>query len=77
MKYHAICESSQRYPIRLMCRALAVAAGGYYEWRSRPESARSVSARTMLSSIRASRATSSPSWRECQPIASAGPRDAR
>lgn len=52
MRYRAIQEHDRRYPIRLMCRALAVSAAGYDAWRARPESARSVSARTVLSAIR-------------------------
>ena len=52
MRYHAIQEHDRRDPIRLMCRALAVSAAGYYAWRSRPESTRSVNTRTLLSAIR-------------------------
>ena len=52
MRYRVIQEHDRRYPIRVMCRALAVAAAGYYAWRSRPESARSSQTRTLLSAIR-------------------------
>lgn len=52
MRYRVIQEYDRRYPIRLMCRALAVLAAGYYAWRSRPESARSIQTRTLLSAIR-------------------------
>jgi putative transposase len=52
MRYRVIQEHDRRDPIRLMCRALAVSAAGYYAWRVRPESTRSVSDRTTLSVIR-------------------------
>ena len=52
MRYRVIQEHDRRYPIRLMCRALAVSAAGYFAWRIRPVSAGSVSDRTTLSVIR-------------------------
>ena len=52
MRYRVIRKYDCRYPIRLMCRALAVSGAGYYAWRSRPESLRSRQARTLLSAIR-------------------------
>ena len=33
MRYRVIQEHDRRYPIRLMCRALAVSPAGYYAWR--------------------------------------------
>lgn len=52
MRYRAIQEHDRRYPIRLMCRALAVSPAGYYAWRGRPESRRAAANRTVLSTIR-------------------------
>ena len=52
MKYRAIREHDRRYPIRLMCRTLAVSPAGYYAWARRPESRRSVQNRALLSAIR-------------------------
>ena len=52
MRYRAIQEHDRRYPIRLMCRALAVSSAGYYAWRGRPESGRAAANRTLLAAIR-------------------------
>ena len=52
MRDRVIQEHDRRDPIRLMCRALAVSAAGYYAGRSRPESPRSIQTRTLLSAIR-------------------------
>ena len=52
MRYRAIQEHDRRYPIRLMCRTLAVSPAGYYAWRNRPESCRSGHTRALLSAIR-------------------------
>lgn len=52
MRCRAIQEYDRRYPIGLMCRALAVSPAGYYARRDRPESCRSMQNRTLLSAIR-------------------------
>ena len=51
MRDRVIQEHDRRDPIRLMCRALAVSSAGYYAWRARPESARSVANRALLTNI--------------------------
>ena len=53
MRDRVIQEHDRRDPIRVRCRSLAASAAGYIYRRARPESARSVSARTTLSAIRA------------------------
>jgi len=52
MRYRAIQAHDRRYPIRLMCRALAVSPSGYYAWQGRPESRRSAANRALLTDIR-------------------------
>lgn len=45
-------QQASTWPVRLMCRVLEVSHSGYYGWRSRPESARSVSNRQLLDDVR-------------------------
>ena len=52
MRFRAIQEYDRRYPIRLMCRALAVSPAGYYAWRVRPERARGAINRALVAKIR-------------------------
>lgn len=52
MRYHVIQQYDRRYPIRLMCRTLAVSPAGYYAWHARPESARSAANQALLADIR-------------------------
>ncbi|TKS58661.1 MAG: transposase [Nitrospira sp.] len=52
MKYRAIREHTRRYPIQLMCRALAVSPAGSYAWSARPESARCATNPALLADIR-------------------------
>jgi len=52
MRYRAIQAHDRRIPIRAHGRALNVSPAGYYAWRSRTESRRSVPNRAPLSAIR-------------------------
>ncbi len=52
MRYRVIQEYDRRYPIRLMCRALAVSPAGYYAWRTRPASARAAANQRLLTELR-------------------------
>lgn len=45
MTFKFIRDHAGTWPIRLMCRVLEVSTGGYYAWRNRPESARSIANR--------------------------------
>ena len=41
------------FPVRMMCRCLKVSASGYYDWRDRPPSQRSIANEQLLEKIRA------------------------
>jgi len=42
VKYECVAELRGEYPVAMMCRLLQIKPGGYYAWRRRPPSARSV-----------------------------------
>lgn len=45
-------EHEERFPVRVMCRALAVSPAGYYAWAARPESRRTAANRRLVTLIR-------------------------
>lgn len=66
-----IQQYNRRYPIRLMCRDMAVSPAGYYAWSARPESARAAANRELLTDIQHPHRGESPDLR--QPPDVAGP----
>ncbi len=62
MKFAFVDEHRGYWPVQLMCSVLGVSASGYYAWWSRPESARSVANRALLSTIRLVHAESGGSY---------------
>ena len=52
MRFRLIAAHAGTWPIRIACRVLGVSASGYYAWRDRPDSARAVANRQILSDIR-------------------------
>ena len=52
MRYQAMRDHEERFPVRVMCRALAVSPAGYYAWAARPESRRTAANRRLVTLIR-------------------------
>jgi putative transposase len=52
MRYQAMRDHEARFPVRVMCRALAVSPAGYYAWAARPESRRTAANRRLMILIR-------------------------
>jgi putative transposase len=52
MKFRCVDEHQEEWPVRTLCDVLGVSPGGYYAWRSRPESARAASNRRLLEDVR-------------------------
>lgn len=52
MKYAFIRRHAGVFRIARMCAALSMSRSGYYEWRDRPESNRTMANRYLLQAIR-------------------------
>lgn len=65
MRYRFIDQHQAQFPISVMCRVMQVSPSGYYAWRSRPESNRSVRNRALLVRIKAAhrRSRKTYGWR--------------
>jgi putative transposase len=53
MRYDFVEAHRGRWPVRLMCRVLRVSAGGYYDWRGRPKSAKTERREALVVAIKA------------------------
>jgi len=53
MRYAFIAAHIEEFAMRLLCRVLKVSRSGYYTWRMRPESTRSMENRRLLARIKA------------------------
>jgi len=52
MRFRFVEDHRADYPVRIMCGALDVSPAGYYAWRSRPESRRSIANRDLVDDIK-------------------------
>jgi putative transposase len=57
-------DHEERFPVRVMCRALAVSPAGYYAWAARPESRRTAANRRLVTMIRVIHAESREQLRQ-------------
>jgi putative transposase len=53
MRYDFVERHRGRWPVRLMCRVLAVSPGGYYDWRGRPGNAMTERREALVVAIKA------------------------
>jgi putative transposase len=53
MRYDFVERHRSRWPVRTMCRVLAVSPGGYYDWRGRPKSDRAQEREALVVAIKA------------------------
>jgi putative transposase len=53
MRYGFVEAHRGRWPVRLMCRVLAVSPAGYYDWRGRPASAKQERREALVVAIKA------------------------
>ena len=53
MRYDCVEAHRGRWPARLICRVLRVSAGGYYDWRGRPKSAKAERREALVVAIKA------------------------
>jgi putative transposase len=51
-RFRFVEQEKERYPVRILCRALGVSPSGYYAWRSRGPSARALSDAALTAEIR-------------------------
>ena len=58
MRFRFIEDRRADYPVRILCDVLGVSPAGYYAWRPRPESQRSVANRVLVDDKRVHRETS-------------------
>jgi putative transposase len=52
MRFRFIEDRRADYPVRTLCNVIEVSPAGYYAWRSRPESRRSVTNRELVNDIK-------------------------
>jgi putative transposase len=52
MSFRFIEDHRETYPVRVLCAVLEVSPAGYYAWRSRPPSTRSMANRELVAAIR-------------------------
>ena len=51
MRFRFVAEEAAQFPVSLLCRTLGVTRGGYYAWRRRPPSARTLADRELSERI--------------------------